>query len=64
MVGIHAHVPGMLSRDPHSECGCYSVHAHLPFMESEMVTLGAYHGTSPTGTSVSPPHQAYQITIY
>ena len=41
------HAPGMLSKDPQSECGCYSRHAHSPFVESEMVTPGTYHDTLP-----------------
>ena len=42
LVGIHAHVPGTLSRDPLSVCGHCSGHALLSFAELEMVTPGTY----------------------
>ena len=45
LAGIHVHAPGMLSRDPCSEHGHCRRHAHLPFMQSEMVTPGTYHDT-------------------
>ena len=54
LAGIHAHVPVMLGRDPHSECGCHSRHAHPPYVESEMVTPGAYHDSLPQVSWYAP----------
>ena len=43
-----------LSKDPHSEHGQCSRHAHPPLMESEMVTPGAYHDTLPQVSWCNP----------